>query len=180
MALGIALPFGHAHADALTQLVGIAARCGVHAVRPAPHRALLLDGVSTRSARALLIAAEHHGFVVRADDPRRRIAACPGRPACASGLIPARTLAAALAPLAAPIAGRHGVVIHVSGCPKGCAHPAPAALTVVGAPQGCAVIHNGGAGDVPHHYVDPARLGDEIKRLAPGFLAPASAEAAHD
>jgi precorrin-3B synthase len=182
MALGIALAFGHSDTEALAALLAVAAQRGARAVWPAPDHALLLTGLSALSARDLITAAEHQGFIVRADDPRRRIAACPGAPACGSGLIAARTLAARLVPLLAPIAGqeRDGrVVVHVSGCPKGCAHPAPAALTLVGAPQGCAVIHNGCAGDAPHHYVDPAHLGDEAGRLAAGLLAPGSTEVAH-
>jgi precorrin-3B synthase len=181
-ALGLALVFGHSDAEALAALLAVAAQCGARAVWPAPDHALLLTGLSALSARDLITAAEHQGFIVRADDPRRRVAACPGAPACGSGLIAARTLAARLVPLLAPIAGQGrdgGVVVHVSGCPKGCAHPAPAALTLVGAPQGCAVIHNGCAGDAPHHYVDPAHLGDEAGRLASGFLAPGSTEVAH-
>jgi precorrin-3B synthase len=181
-ALGIALVLGHTDAESLAALLAVAAQRGARAVWPAPNHALLLTGLSTRSARDLIIAAEHQGFIVRADDPRRRIAACPGAPACGSGLIAARTLAAGLVSLLAPIAGQGrdgGGVVHVSGCPKGCAHPAPAALTLVGAPQGCAVIYNGRAGDAPHHYVDPAHLGDEARRLASGFPAPGSTEVAH-
>jgi precorrin-3B synthase len=179
-ALGIALAFGHADAGALTGLVGIAARHGARAVWPAPGHTLLIAGISALAACDLVLAAEQRGFVVRADDPRRRIAACPGAPACGSGLIAARTLAAALVPVVSPVAGpdRNGVLVHVSGCAKGCAHPAPAALTLVGTPQGCAVIHDGCAGDAPHRYIDPARLGEETLAVAPESPAPGSAEAA--
>jgi precorrin-3B synthase len=172
-AVGIAAAFGHTDADALEALVRAAARYGAQAVRPAPERALLLTGVSARDARDLIAAADRLGFVVRADDPRRRIAACPGAPACASGLIPARMLASTLAPALAPVLGkvgleseRGGVTVHISGCPKGCAHPGPAALTLVGTPEGCGVVHGGTARATPHYCVDPARLGDAMARLA--------------
>ena len=33
--------------------------------------------------------------------------------------------------------------LHVSGCAKGCAHPAPAAIGVVGVADGCDVVLNG-------------------------------------
>jgi precorrin-3B synthase len=170
MALGVGLVFGHTHADALAELVRAVARHGVRAMRPVPDRAMLLTGVSALNAGELITAVERLGFVVRADDPRRRIAACPGAPACASGLIPARTLASTMARVLAPImkSGHNGVALHISGCPKGCAHPGPAALTVVGTLQGYGVIYQGAAHDTPHHYVDAARLGDEIARLAPG------------
>jgi precorrin-3B synthase len=206
---GIGLAFGHTHADALEEILRLAARGGAQAVWPLPERALLLIGTSVPDALKITRAAQQLGFVVDADDPRRRIAACPGAPACVSGLIPARALASALAPLLVsigpgsrgrtpaprgPIPGpppqdggdklaallrelaataveqvrgqRRAIALHISGCPKGCAHPLPAALTVVGTAGGCGVVHHGTASEAPRHYLDPARLGDDIARLA--------------
>jgi precorrin-3B synthase len=176
VALGAGLAFGHTQADALADLMQEAVRHGVRAARPAPDRTLLLTGVSALDVHGLMTVAARSGFVVDADDPRRRIAACPGAPACASGLIPARALAFAAAPDFAPIleTGRKGVCVHISGCPKGCAHPGPAALTIIGTPQGCGVVHYGAAHETPHRYIDPARLGDVLSRLADK-----PAEAAH-
>ena len=168
VAIGIGLAFGHTHADALAELVCLAARHRGQAVWPAPDRALLLIGVAAPDALSLTAAVRQLGFVMHAGDPRRRIAACPGGPACASGLIPARALASALAPVLEPAFRplRNGVVVHISGCPKGCAHPMPAALTLVGTPDGCGIVHRGSARTAPGHYVDPANLGDEISRIA--------------
>jgi precorrin-3B synthase len=168
VAVGIGLTFGHTHADALAEVVRAAAGHGAQAVWPAPDRALLLIGVSASDALSLTAAVRQLGFVVHAGDPRRRIAACPGAPACASGLIPARALASALTPILEPALRpvRNGVVVHISGCPKGCAHPMPAALTLVGTPDGCGIVHRGSARTAPGHYVDPANLGDEISRIA--------------
>jgi precorrin-3B synthase len=168
LAVGIGLVFGHAHADALAELVRLAARHGGNAAWPIPDRALLLTGISAPDALSLTAAAEQLGFVVQAGDLRRRIAACPGAPACASGLIPARALASALTPILEPALRpvRNGVVVHISGCPKGCAHPIAAALTLVGTPDGCGIIHHGSARTAPGRYVDPASLGDELSRIA--------------
>jgi precorrin-3B synthase len=166
-ALGIGLAFGHSQADALVELAGIAAVAGARAMRPAPDRAMQLIGVMAKDAVGLTAAAEQLGFVTRADDPRRRIAACPGAPACASGLIEARALASAMMPVLEPLLGSHrnGVAIHISGCQKGCAHPMPAALTLVGASRGCGVVHHGSARATPDHYVDPANLDAEISQI---------------
>jgi precorrin-3B synthase len=169
--IGIGLAFGHTHTDALLQVVRAAAAHWARAVWPAPDRTMLLIGASAADAPSLTAAAEQLGFVVHAGDPRRRIAACPGAPACASGLIPARSLASALAPILESIGG---IAVHISGCSKGCAHPMPAALTVVGSPRGCGIVHHGSARTAPGHYVDPANLGDEILRIATK-----SKEAAH-
>jgi precorrin-3B synthase len=176
VAVGIGLAFGHTHADALAEIVRIAAIHGAKAAWPAPARALLLIGVSAPDTLSLTAEAERLGFVVDAGDPRRRIAACPGAPACGSGLTPARALASALAPILEPVLKQEcgGIALHISGCPKGCAHPLPAALTLVGTPRGCGIVHHGSARMVPGHYVDPAHLGDEILRIAAR-----SREAAH-
>jgi len=99
---------------------------------------------------------------VRGDDPRRRIIACPGKPACASGLIAARALASELARHLTPLRE----TVHISGCPKGCAHPAPAALTVVGSERGCGIIRDGSARDAPQRYVDCADMISEVVRIA--------------
>ena len=97
MAVGVALPFGHIHSDALAALARLAGTYGVHSVRLAPGRALLLLGVAAENADALAHEAARLGLIVDADDPRRRIVACPGKPACASGFIAARTLATEVA-----------------------------------------------------------------------------------
>jgi precorrin-3B synthase len=164
VALGVALAFGHAHANALEQLARTAAAHGVGALRPAPGRALLLIGVAPERTAALAAAAERLGFVVRADDSRRRIVACPGKPACASGLIAARALATEIARQLPP--RREAAAIHVSGCAKGCAHPAPAALTVVGTERGCGIVRDGSARATPRYHVDAANLVAEVVRIA--------------
>jgi precorrin-3B synthase len=55
--------------------------------------------------------------------------------------------------------------IHISGCAKGCAHPAPAALTIVGTEAGCALVANGLARDTPLMSVAVTELTGEISRL---------------
>ena len=108
--------------------------------------------------------AQRLGFVTDATDPRRRIVACPGAPACASGLIAARSLAAEIA-RDVPLAGE-GLAVHVSGCAKGCAHPTPAPLTIVGTEQGCGLIANDTARATPSTYLDPSELVAGARRHA--------------
>jgi precorrin-3B synthase len=171
VALGVTLAFGHAHAGALTQLAHFAGAHGVRSVRLAPGRALLLLGVAHENAAALAAEAERLGFVVRAHDPRRCIVACPGKPACASGLIAARSLASEIARHLSPSRD----TVHISGCAKGCAHPAPAALTVVGTERGCGIIHHGSARAAPRTHVDPADIVAEVVRVAGEMKGPVHA-----
>ena len=55
--------------------------------------------------------------------------------------------------------------IHISGCAKGCAHPAPAALTVVGTERGCGIVRHGSARAAPRYHVDPTELGAEVAHV---------------
>jgi precorrin-3B synthase len=163
-ALGLGLAFGHADADALSALARIATENGADWVRPAPHRALLVGPLDAGEAEAMRVAADRLGFVTEASDPRRRIAACPGAPFCAHGLIATRTVAAELA--------RHlslpgdGIAVHVSGCAKGCAHPKAAPVTIVGGEHGCGIVRDGSARDEPADYADPADLAALLDRIA--------------
>jgi precorrin-3B synthase len=162
-ALGVGLAFGHAEAETLIALAEFASVHGARAVRPTG-RAFLLIGIAEQDVTALAHEATRLGFVTRADDPRRRIVACPGAPACASGFIPARQVASELAALLSPPQDedsqilRGNDLIHISGCAKGCAHPQPAALTIVGSERGCGIVERGTARAIPNTYVDPRQL----------------------
>ena len=162
-ALGLGLAFGHAHAETLAELVRMAKTNGASWARPAADRALLLGPLTQAHATAATREAEKLGFIVEAADPRRRIAACPGAPACAHGLIAARTLAAEIA-RRVPLPG-DGIAIHVSGCAKGCAHQKAAPLTIIGTEQGCGIVRNGSAQSTPSAYTAPADLVGELDRV---------------
>jgi precorrin-3B synthase len=140
VALGIGLPFGRVEAAALAEF---ATASGARALRGAPGRALLALGVP--DPEALRTRAAALGFLTDPRDPRRRVAACTGAPGCASALLDTRALAVELAPLV-PATG----FLHVSGCAKGCAHPRPAPVTLVGREGGLGLIRRGRAGDTPH------------------------------
>jgi precorrin-3B synthase len=148
LACGIGLPFGHAETAALERLADAAAVAGACGFRAAPDRALLAIGLTEQSAANFAAAAGQLGFVTRADDPRRRVLACAGAPLCASAHLATRAMAPQIAAAAAPhLAG--DFTIHISGCAKGCAHPAAAALTVVGTTGDCALVANGSTRDAP-------------------------------
>jgi precorrin-3B synthase len=148
LASGIALAFGHAEAAVLEKLLDAAVTAGARGLRTAPNRSLLAIGLTRDGAARFAAAAAQLGFITRADDPRRHVIACAGAPLCASAHIAARAIAPDLATAAAPYL-RDGLVLHISGCAKGCAHPGAAALTVVGTPAGYDLVANGSARDAP-------------------------------
>ncbi len=128
----VAPEFGQIEAETLA---------GLGPLRLTPWRMLLIEG-----ARAV---PEVPGLVTDALDPRLRVVACRGAPGCAQAMAPTQTIARTLAPKVPP-----GRLLHVSGCPKGCAHPAPAWLTLTAHASGLALRHDGTARD-PAHILHP-------------------------
>jgi precorrin-3B synthase len=165
VAYGIGLAFGHADAAALEHLADAARSWGAVGLRAAPARALMIIGVAPEAAPSVAAVAEKLGFIVRADDPRRHVIACAGAPICSSAHIAARAMAPRIAAIAAPHLAA-SFAIHVSGCGKGCAHAKAAALTIVGAPHGCALIANGSVRDKPFNTVATDELPAAVERYA--------------
>jgi precorrin-3B synthase len=140
-----ALEFGQLPATTLAALAELA-----H-LRLTPWRSVLLEGMEAIPALPDLIT--------RADDPRLRIHACTGAPGCGQAAGATRPLARALA-ASLPV----GQTLHVSGCTKGCAHPA-AALTVVAAANAYHLIHHGNAASPPDGVgLTPAELATQIQQ----------------
>ena len=161
--LGIALPYGSMPADKIIGLTQSALALGATEIRLAPGRALLFLGQATAANSSLNQTAATLGFVISATDPRTRIAACPGTPACASGLIATRDIAETIAAENADILD---FTLHISGCAKGCAHPGPAALTIVGGENGAGLVVNATAKALPAGYRPGYDAARGISRVA--------------
>jgi precorrin-3B synthase len=144
----VALAFGQMRAETLAALAQLG-----HEIRPTPWRMLLLLG-ATR-------LPDLPGLVTNPADPILRVTACTGAPGCPQGLGETRGLARGLAPLVP-----NGQTLHVSGCAKGCAHPAPADLTLVATPQGFDLVQGGTAQDTPSQSgLSPTAIPDHLKAL---------------
>jgi sulfite reductase beta subunit-like hemoprotein len=83
-------------------------------------------------------------FILDPTDPRRRVAACVGAPACQRATTDIRADAGRLAPLVA-----ENQFLHLSGCAKGCAHPRRAPVTLVGNNGRYDLIRDGAPSDSP-------------------------------
>lgn len=174
LARGFGLAFGHADASSLERLAEAAAASGAAGLRAVPDRTLIFIGLAAEALNSLADEAERLGLIVRADDPRRFVFACAGAPICASAHIAARALAPRIAAACAPRLGER-FTIHVSGCAKGCAHPAPAALTVVGASDGYGLVADGIARDAPFANV----RADDLPAAIAGFVREMTGEVSH-
>ncbi|MEF3045916.1 precorrin-3B synthase [Pseudotabrizicola sp. L79] len=142
----VGFEFGQMQAETLAQLAALGD------LRVTPWRMVLVEG-----ARAL---PNLPGLILRADDPLLRVQACTGAPGCVQALRPVRPLARRLA-AQVPV----GQTLHVSGCAKGCAHPGPAALTLIATDRGFDLVKGGSAQDTPHLTALP-EAGLDLKGLA--------------
>jgi precorrin-3B synthase len=147
-ALAAVPPFGRTTARQLRKLADLAATCGDATLRLAPSRALLLPRIQAAQAPALAALLREDGWITDPADPRLSVVTCPGSPGCAQGSSDTHADAARLA-----AARPAGALWHLSGCAKGCAHPAAAAVTLVADAGGYRLVRHGRAGDT----AEPAR-----------------------
>jgi precorrin-3B synthase len=192
--LGVGLPFGRITAADLADLAAAAEMAGARELRLTPRRMIVVPLPSQEAAHALFARLSGTAFILHPGDPRRRIAACPGAPSCARGTTPVRDDATALAevlgssevPGSSPrmTTGGRGIVLHVSGCDKGCAHPRQAKLTLIARNGRYQLVRDGRASDLPIERdltMDQAAV-RLLANFAPGAVAasqsagPATAE----
>jgi precorrin-3B synthase len=164
-AAAIWLPFGAVPAGILIDLAEAAIAADVDEFRLAPHHGLIAICTSKMIASQLQGFAASLGLVTTTTDARRAISACIGTDGCASGFVPARRIAGQLAQ-SEPDFFDQSFALHVSGCSKGCAHPAPALLTLIGAGAGLDLTVNGTAHSPPALNLPPDTAQIAVQRLA--------------
>jgi precorrin-3B synthase len=142
----VALAFGQMRAETLHALAALN-----HELRPTPWRMLLIVGATELPAIP--------GLITNPEDPILRITACTGAPACPQALGDTRNLARQLAPHL-----NATQTLHISGCPKGCAHPTAAKTTLTATGAGYDLIRNGTAHDTPSlRNLSPQAILDHLK-----------------
>ncbi len=147
--VGVAPPFGRLEAGGLAAFASAVAS---GPIRATPWRTLLVPGLDEAEADRIWASVKGQfggasSLIVDPSDPRLRVAACSGAPACLRATTPVQEDAGILA--AALIMSGSGTLLHVSGCAKGCAHPEAAAMTLVGREGIYDLVRDGKAGDRP-------------------------------
>ncbi len=137
----VGLAFGQMRSETLGHLATLAP-----GLRMTPWRMILVEGACEMP--------RHQDLVTRADDPLLRVVACTGAPSCPEAHAQTREFAAALAPHIGA-----DERLHVSGCAKGCAHPGPSTITLVGTANGFDFVREGTTRDRPAlQGLDPAKI----------------------
>jgi precorrin-3B synthase len=145
--LCVAAAFGQLDADALRTLAG----SGAPVLRITPWRMVFLPGVTDIS--------DTNRLITDPEDPLLRVTACTGAPGCPQASVETRALARRLAANLP-----QDKTLHVSGCTKGCAHAAPADLTLIGRDSRFDLVRRGRTWDAPVlHGLAPAQIIEAVR-----------------
>jgi precorrin-3B synthase len=167
--LGAAPPFGRVSAEDFAELARAARAAGASGLRLTPWRTIVAVGLEGSHAPRLARHLAALSFIVTPDDPRLSVVACPGAPACAHGESDTHSDARRLAGLLPPA---RAIILHVSGCAKGCARASPAPVTLVAKPGGYDLVLDGRAGDPPaHRGLSLDQAAELVKSLSGGLAA---------
>ncbi len=163
-AAGVGLPFGRIDARQLQALYTSAVDLRLNSARMSPERVLVFPVEHDAQASTILREADQLGLITSADDPRLSFDVCPGSPACANATTETRRDAQRIADA---LQGRTPMPsLHISGCEKGCARRAAAALTLVARNGRYDLICNGGpTGPVALAGVKPAEIDAAVARF---------------
>lgn len=163
--LGLRVAYGQMRSAELISFLDIAEAHGAGKIRLAPEYGLFVLGLGSDAIAPVREAARTCGLRTEGNDPANYIATCAGAGACASAFYSTRDMAGAVLELA-PDLFDGSLTVHLSGCPKGCAHPRSTAITLVGAPIGYGLVVNGSASDEPQAYIERDNIRTVLDTLA--------------
>jgi ferredoxin-nitrite reductase len=122
--IGIALQLGCLSIVQLKRLIHLSETYGSGELRLTPWQSILLPNISAEQTSIVLTTLKSSKLSI---DPINAIVACAGKPGCASSETHTQAHAIALMPDL-----NHLKNIHITGCPKRCAQPSPAEITLLG------------------------------------------------
>ena len=154
----VAFPFGRLTCATLAALASACAE-----IRITPWRALILVAPSADAEHV----ARTRGAILSHADRRLKLTACSGAGGCDVGTTDTHATALAIADRAGPLLD-HVRMVHVSGCAKGCAHPATADVTLTARDGVYDVALNAKPGDATRHKQGHTGLSpaDAVARVA--------------
>jgi precorrin-3B synthase len=171
--IGVGAPFGRLDAAQLCQTADLVELAGGRDIRLSPWRVLYTSVRDQNAAFEALHTASQVGLITNPHDPLLAVEACPGAPDCPSASLDTRGVGRRLAPELAQ-SGFTGI-LHVSGCWKGCARSAPAALTLIASGPRYLVVRDGTASSDPIASITPQEIAADPSGLLQLCREPAHA-----
>jgi ferredoxin-nitrite reductase len=131
--LGVSLILGNLTLSQWQKLREIARVFATGDLRLTPWQSLILPNLPTAKIEAILPYFAEIGLSCEVSQPQGAIVACAGKPGCQSALTQTQVHGRSLIEeLHQKIKLTKPVNIHLTGCPKSCAQPSPAEITLLG------------------------------------------------
>jgi len=131
--IGLSLILGHLTVNQWRGLVNLSHRFGNEEIRLTPWQSLLLPNIPTTKVKEIIPLLEDLGLSPFVNQPQGAIVSCAGKPFCGSAITQTQLHAKILIQyLQERIKLDYPVNIHLTGCPKSCAQPSPAEITLLG------------------------------------------------
>jgi ferredoxin-nitrite reductase len=131
--IGISLPLGQITLPQWQGILQLITEFGSKEIRLTPWQSILLPNIPTKQIEIVLSQLDHLGLVYTQNSLEAAIIACAGKPHCGSAITSTQN---------------HGIMlinylkeqknltkplnIHLTACPKSCAQPSPAEITLLG------------------------------------------------
>ena len=135
----------------LLEIANLLTEYALSEIRITPWRALIIPTKDFKAAEKITQSLPTIGVITAREDPRNLIITCPGSPGCLQANGPTHDVALQLTEKLNTVPSGPRPYVHISGCKKGCANPAPSPITVTLQDDHMAIIHNGSAHATPHY-----------------------------
>ncbi len=132
--ISLGFPQGQISVAQLQALVEVASSYGTGELRLTPWHSVFLVNIPQVQIPQAITELNQYGFSIESNITQG-IVACTGQPGCTAAQTDTQHHAQALAHYLHPLNLPRPVNIHLTACPKACAQPSPAEITLLGMPN---------------------------------------------
>ncbi|MCC5899508.1 MAG: precorrin-3B synthase [Phormidium sp. BM_Day4_Bin.17] len=157
--IGVDLPLGQVTLAQLQGILDLVEQFGEGVLRLTPWQSLMMANIAEDQVERVLERLQELGL--SGEGAEVAIAACTGKPGCSAAASATQVEAQRLlAELPQQLGLGRPVNIHLTACPKSCAQPGPAEMTLLGISLDCYHLYLGDGVDSWKHDLGPVAVGD--------------------
>ncbi len=166
--IGVDLPLGQVTRVQLQGILDVVAEFGQESLRLTPWQSLMIANIPENQVERVL--EQLQGLGLSGESPEVAIAACTGKPGCSAAASTTQVEAQRLMEdLPQQLRLGRPVNIHLTACPKSCAQPGPAEMTLLGLSLDCYHLYLGDGRDSWKHDLGPVAV-EDLSRVVAGVL----------
>ncbi|WP_159787388.1 precorrin-3B synthase [Sodalinema gerasimenkoae] len=166
--IGVDLPLGRLTPAQFQGVLDLVEQFGEGVLRLTPWQSLIMANIAEDQVERVLERLQ--GLGLSGEDPEVAIAACTGKPGCSAAASATQVEAMRLLEeLPQQLGLGRPVNIHLTACPKSCAQPGPAEMTLLGISLDCYHLYLGDGVDSWKHDLGPVAV-EDLSRVIGGLL----------